>query len=73
MYLYILIAVCLALTAFCIKKQNEMTRHLRNQAIQKGIESIVEQDSDEERKQRILQKIRKVGIYQCDSSNLHLR
>jgi F0F1-type ATP synthase membrane subunit a len=66
--------------AFCIsiyrKKQQDAYLQKKEQivhAIKNQVAQIVEQDSDEERKQKILEKIKKIGIYQCDEQNLHLR
>jgi hypothetical protein len=72
----ILLAICIA---FCIsvyrKKQEDAFRRKDTliNALNTQVAQIVEQDSDEERKKRILEKIKKVGIFQCEQQNLHLR
>lgn len=78
---YSLALVILAVfAALCIsiyrRKQQDAYLQKKEQivrAIKTQVAEIVEQDTDEERKKKILEKIKKIGIYQCDGQNLHLR
>jgi uncharacterized membrane protein (DUF106 family) len=70
----VLLAVFVAfLMSILRKKQQDARREYVNERLKESLTEFVMQDADEERKRKNLEKIKKIGIYQCDTSNLHLR
>jgi hypothetical protein len=57
------------------KRRQEMQRAENLQRVVSTIQHIIDTDATAEakRKAEVLARIKRVGIYQCDSSNIHLR
>ena len=75
-------AVALCISLYRRYQQKRQERRILIQNIQETICKAVaamnqphEDDTseDEQRKKEILEKIKKIGIFQCDKQNLHLR
>ena len=68
-----LIVTTVAGSAVAYKQHANRERRLRNLKTVTETVAAIAQDSETARKAAVLERIRKVGIYACDSSNLHLR
>lgn len=57
------------------KRQRAAQRAENLQRVVNTIQHIIDSDAEAEakRKAEVLARIKRVGIYQCDGSNLHLR
>ena len=63
------VALCISL----YRKRQDDYHQNKIRIIQNIKDTVAQIVEDDERKKQILEKIKKVGIYQCDKQNLHLR